>query len=287
MEKLVRDNIPKIIEQNGETPNYRVSKDEEYEEFLIEKLIEETNEFMEDKSEKEFIDILEVLDEISDYMNFDLESIKDLKEDKSSKRGKFKKRFILEMNDTESIIEKSKNFFIETVKKHKTDPYGLLNHVYEVEKWALKFIKKYPEIDSEVLLVSAWLHDIGHYPLQEIDHAITGEKIAKEFLTKNNYPSEKIAKVLHCIRCHRNKDVKPKTIEARALIFCDSASHMTDHMYLNVLRDNTAKDRNYSAKDKLIRDYNDLDLFPEMKEGLTGLYHGWLKLIEEYEKILE
>ena len=63
--------------------------------------------------------------------------------------------------------------------------------------------------DMEIVLISAWLHDIasikGHYE----DHHIIGQEYAQEFLKKNNYPREKIKQVKHCIFAHRgSKDIK-------------------------------------------------------------------------------
>lgn len=46
--KLVRDNIPYIIEQNGEIANTKILNDSEFSISLREKLLEEVNEFLAD-----------------------------------------------------------------------------------------------------------------------------------------------------------------------------------------------------------------------------------------------
>jgi hypothetical protein len=183
-------------------------------------------------------------------------------------------------------IEKAKVEFLKMVNDFDSDPYHLLPHVPEAEKWAKLMLKKYPEADQEVVLLSVWLHDLGHYPLPtEIDHAVRGEERAKIFLEKENYPKENVEKVLHCVRAHRCRDVMPESLEAKIMAFADSASHMTDTMYLDMARDDADENRYSRIYAKMERDMRDLATFPEIKKDLMGLYEAWKKLISEYEKI--
>ena len=150
------------------------------------------------------------------------------------------------------IIEKAKIEFIKMVKDFGSDPYNLLSHIPEVEKWGNFMIKKYPEADGEVVLLSAWLHDIGHYPVPtDIDHAIRSEQQAKEFLENQNYDKEKMNKVLHCVRAHRCRDVMPETLEAKIMAFIDSASHMTDSMYFSMAKDDKENKRDLRVYKKM------------------------------------
>lgn len=184
------------------------------------------------------------------------------------------------------IIEKAREKFDEMIKKYPEDIYGLVNHLSEMEKWAKKMLEKYSEAEKEVVFLAVWLHDIGHYPVQEKDHAIIGEERAREFLAENGYNKEKLEKVLHCVRSHRCKDVQPETIEAKIIAFCDSASHMTDYqMYLKMIQDDRRDGKEPRVFNKLSNDYRDLGLFPEMQKELTSLYEAWKKLLEEYNKI--
>lgn len=163
-----------------------------------------------------------------------------------------------------------------------SDPYQLREHVLEAEKWASFMLNKYPEADRDVVMLSVWLHDSGYYPIQkEIDHAITGEQKAREFLTKENFAEEKAEKVLHCVRAHRCRDVIPESLEDKIIAFVDSASHMTHPMYIYIAM---AKIE-YKAIDKLERDYRDLSFFPDIKKELTPLYESWKNLLKVYEKI--
>jgi hypothetical protein len=183
-----------------------------------------------------------------------------------------------------TIIEKAKAEFLKMVADFGADPYHLLPHVPEAEKWARKILKKYPEANKEVVLLAVWLHDSGHYPLPtQIDHAVRGEERARKFLEKEKYPQEKIERVLHCVRAHRCKDVMPETLEAKIMAFCDSASHMTDTMYLDMARaDEKGKFPRVYAK--MERDFRDLAIFPEMQKELTELFEAWKMFIKAYEK---
>jgi predicted house-cleaning noncanonical NTP pyrophosphatase (MazG superfamily) len=95
--KLIRDKIPEVIEKNKQKPIIHIADDEEYWEKLKEKLNEEVNEFLEDcDSEKEITDILEVIDAICKFKNFDKDKIKKLKEEKAKEKGSFDKKIILD-----------------------------------------------------------------------------------------------------------------------------------------------------------------------------------------------
>lgn len=94
--KLVRDNIPEIIENKGGKAVTHIATDAEYWEKLKEKLTEEVQEFSEAESVEELADILEVIDAIIAYKKFALEDIKKTKSEKAHRRGTFEKRIILE-----------------------------------------------------------------------------------------------------------------------------------------------------------------------------------------------
>lgn len=97
--KLVRDNIPEIIKNNGDIASTRILDNEEYYLKLKEKLIEEVNEYIEDDDEKEIADVLEVIYAITNYRNIDINEIEKIREDKLIKNGGFKKRIFLEYTE--------------------------------------------------------------------------------------------------------------------------------------------------------------------------------------------
>ena len=135
------------------------------------------------------------------------------------------------------IIDQAKKIFWKMVDDYSQDPYWLKNHILELEKRVEKVCKMYSELDKNILLLSVYLHDIWHYPINpDEDHAVTSTRIAEEFLTSKNLDSDFISKVSHCVRSHRNKDVLPQTLEAKMMACIDSASHFTDEkMYSSML----------------------------------------------------
>jgi hypothetical protein len=184
------------------------------------------------------------------------------------------------------IINKTKDRFLEMIKNDNEDRYHLVSHIEELERWANFMCDSYPEADKEVVMLSVYLHDIGHYPINlDTDHAVVGEKRAREFLTKQKYPDDKMKKVLHCVRAHRCKDVLPETLEAKIMAFIDSASHITDGMYISVSKHYKRGLTTTNPLDKLERDLRDLNTFPEIKEKLIGLYEAWKRVVIEYDRI--
>ena len=90
--KLVRDNIPKIIEEKNETPIIRILNDAEYKEALEKKLYEEYKEVLEASESdrvEELADMLEVIKSLAGLENKSLDDVIALMNSKSEK-----KRFI-------------------------------------------------------------------------------------------------------------------------------------------------------------------------------------------------
>ncbi len=97
--KLVRDKIPEIIKEKGKNPVTHKASEEEYWPKLKEKLQEEVNEFLEESNEEELSDILEVIDSICDFKNFDKSKLNEIKKKKKEERGGFEGRIILDEVD--------------------------------------------------------------------------------------------------------------------------------------------------------------------------------------------
>lgn len=94
--KLIRDNIPQIIKDSGETPIIRKLDDKEYFDCLNLKLQEEMKEYLEDCSIEEFCDMLEVLEAIAKFKNFSPQQIAEVKTKKAKRNGGFDERIFLE-----------------------------------------------------------------------------------------------------------------------------------------------------------------------------------------------
>ena len=95
--KLVRDFIPEIIEKSGQWCLTRTAADkEEHLSLLREKIIEETDEFIEDPSLEEAADMLEVLMTFCSIYGFHLDDVIKAAKKKSAARGGFKRGIILQ-----------------------------------------------------------------------------------------------------------------------------------------------------------------------------------------------
>lgn len=97
--KLVRDKIPKIIEDNGEKPIIRTLLEKEYIEELEKKLLEECNEVINSNGSdrlEELADVLEVLMALAKSENFSIEDVTKIADKKREKRGGFNDKIFLE-----------------------------------------------------------------------------------------------------------------------------------------------------------------------------------------------
>ena len=97
--KLIRDNIPQIINKNNQIPVIRHLSDDEFKIALEKKLYEEYQEVINASSEErpeELADLLEVIISLAKLENCNLEDIIQLADEKRKKRGGFEKHILLE-----------------------------------------------------------------------------------------------------------------------------------------------------------------------------------------------
>lgn len=94
--KLVRDRIPEMIEQAGQTCSYSVLSDEDYLEMLDEKLNEELAEYQESKSMEELADLLEVMKAVAIARGSFPGEVEEIRRLKADQRGGFEKKIFLE-----------------------------------------------------------------------------------------------------------------------------------------------------------------------------------------------
>lgn len=99
--KLVRDKIPSIIMENGESPITYVLNDDEYFKELNIKIKEEVNEYLESFDVEELADIEEVIRAILDYKNISYDEFEEIRMNKVNKRGAFKEKIFLERVENE------------------------------------------------------------------------------------------------------------------------------------------------------------------------------------------
>lgn len=98
------------------------------------------------------------------------------------------------------------------------------HHIYRVLFYALEISIDY-NVDKEVLITSALLHDIGReaqYKDSSIDHAVEGAEMAFRFLASIGWQEDKANFVKECISTHRYRNDKlPSSIEAKILFDAD------------------------------------------------------------------
>lgn len=97
--KLVRDNIPQIIEADGKKPIIEILSDEDYLVELDKKLNEEVAEYQEDKSLEEMADVLEVLFAICEARGHSVEELMRFRDIKKIARGGFKEKIFWKGNE--------------------------------------------------------------------------------------------------------------------------------------------------------------------------------------------
>ena len=93
--RLVRDNVPEIIEDYGDIADTRELSEAEYVLQLDKKLNQEVGEYQESKSIEDIADILEVLYAICEIRGYTREQLEAVRLKKLSEHGGFKDRVFL------------------------------------------------------------------------------------------------------------------------------------------------------------------------------------------------
>jgi 8-oxo-dGTP diphosphatase len=93
--KLVRDEIIKIIENNGKQVRYKILNDAEYIIELNKKLLEEVNEFVENNDIEELADVFEVIYTILKVRGVDMKEVENVRIKKKEERGGFKNKIYI------------------------------------------------------------------------------------------------------------------------------------------------------------------------------------------------
>jgi len=93
--KLVRDNIPEIIENTNKTTKIYICDEREYYQRLKKKLLEEVQEFIEDDTIEELADILEVIYALAKHKSMSPKDLDAIRAKKAQERGAFDKKIVL------------------------------------------------------------------------------------------------------------------------------------------------------------------------------------------------
>lgn len=116
---------------------------------------------------------------------------------------------------------------LKIVQKELTCSAHNLDHVFRVYNLCMLISKYEKDVDMEVLIPAALLHDIARVKESqdntgEIDHAVLGGEMAVKILKELNYEEDKIDTIKNCIISHRFRTGnEPKTIEGKILFDAD------------------------------------------------------------------
>ena len=180
------------------------------------------------------------------------------------------------------MVKLTQEYVLNECKK-KSNPFGMNAYNYHFKSVVhyAKQLAKERNADMEIVLISAWLHDIasikGHYE----DHHMIGQQYAEDFLKKHNYPQKRINMVKHCIYAHRgSKDIKRESKEAECVCDADAMSHFNTvaslfYLAYNVRKMNTRDGIDF-VKNKLERSYNKLT--PTAKEIIKEKYNAIMEV---------
>jgi predicted house-cleaning noncanonical NTP pyrophosphatase (MazG superfamily) len=95
-DKLVRDKIPEIIENSNKEFQIHTVDEKATIQYLIKKFDEELAEFKEAYSKEELADVLELIHGLAYQLDYDMEEIEAIRQDKHEKRGGFEQRIVLD-----------------------------------------------------------------------------------------------------------------------------------------------------------------------------------------------
>lgn len=131
------------------------------------------------------------------------------------------------------IIEKTK-IFASDLLKTKLDPkylYHNLKHTERVVKSTKELLDAHDlkDNDKEIILLAAWLHDTG-YTTGTKEHEETSCDITNEFLTQEGCETQKIQKIIGCIRATKRFH-EPQNIHEKIIRDADS-SHFAQKSYV-------------------------------------------------------
>jgi len=97
-DKLVRDKIPEIIREKGESPKVRIAGHDELDLLLREKIVEEAKEFLFSGDTEELVDIQEAIVALLKLRKADPALIELQRHSKLLARGGFAKGYVLTLD---------------------------------------------------------------------------------------------------------------------------------------------------------------------------------------------
>lgn len=187
-----------------------------------------------------------------------------------------------------SAIEEAKKAILKKAKE-SNEEWQIKLHISLVRDIAVKLAQKLGA-DSEIVEISAWLHDFSRLGESGEDHHIRGAAEAERILKQVGYPPDKIKAVRHCIEGHRASDILPESLEAKVVSAADAMSHFHVMPLLFWIAGRNGKDRRESfdwVSEKIKRDWEKKILFPEAREMVKKEYDAIATLLESMKKQFE
>ncbi len=176
--------------------------------------------------------------------------------------------------------------FVEAECKKPTSKYGYEPFYHHFSPMAKHVEELADELnaDKEVVLLAAWLHDIGSIIHGRENHHITGAKIAEEKLREFNYPSEKTELVKKCILHHRgsqqsNRESIEEQIIADADAMCNFDTISGQFKAAFVYENKTQDEAIASIRQKLKNKWNKLH-FEKSRKIIKPKYEAAMLLLE-------
>lgn len=181
-----------------------------------------------------------------------------------------------------SVIQQIKNEVLALNRKYideSEDHYDFWEqHIKYVVGNALNLASKY-QADAEIVELGALLHDIALIAKigAKKDHHMNGAVLAKELLSKYEYPQDRAELVIGCVLNHRTSK-HATTIEELCVADADILAHF-DNMSMII---NNAKKHNATVDDVIERCRRDFeDLSETSKEIFKPKYELFIENLEK------
>ncbi|EKE27974.1 MAG: hypothetical protein ACD_3C00115G0004 [uncultured bacterium (gcode 4)] len=162
------------------------------------------------------------------------------------------------------IVERIRKYVEDECRK-ETNIYGMnaFNHHFVLVAKYAWFLADRTWADKEIVLISAWLHDIWSILWDYENHHLTSAQVAENILSEMRYPRDRIERIKHCIIAHRwSKSIPRETLEAECIADADAMSHLNniDSLFFLALtvRKKSPEDARVFVKEKMMQGYNKL-----------------------------
>jgi len=133
-----------------------------------------------------------------------------------------------------SLIKKVRDHVIKVLSNQLSEDmtYHSINHTLDVVKSAneIASTQNFNEEEIEILNIAAWFHDLGYTKGNE-NHEDHGAQLAKKYLSENQFPKEKVDRVVGCILATKMPQTPKNNLEKT---LCDAdLMHLAGNDYFN------------------------------------------------------